>query len=274
MKFKTQSVIQQFSLITLFFLTSIVALAQQSTASQQVSSFTIKAPQLETNKKIWVYLPKNYNTSNKKFSVLYMHDAQNLFDTKTSYAGEWNVDEKLDSINAQLIVIGIEHGKEKRIDELTPYKNEKYGGGNADTYLKFIIETLKPKIDSTYRTKTKPRNTIIMGSSLGGLTSYYATLKYPTVFGKAGVFSPSFWFSKDIYDFTEKSKKINSKIYFLCGDNESDEMVSDLNKMEHLLNINRCYCLNLNEKKIIKGGQHNEKLWRDGFIKAILWLGY
>nr|WP_317126122.1 alpha/beta hydrolase-fold protein [Flavobacterium rhamnosiphilum] len=135
-------------------------------------------------------------------------------------------------------------------------------------------KTLKPKIDETYRTKTDKKNAIIMGSSLGGLTSYYAILKYPEIFGKAGVFSPSFWYSKDIYNLTEKSKKIKSKIYFLCGDTESDDMVSDMNKMEYLLNSNRCYCLNLNEKKIVKGGQHNEKLWRDGFVKAVLWLGY
>ncbi|MFV8369167.1 alpha/beta hydrolase [Flavobacterium sp. LB2R40] len=247
---------------------------RESTASKQVSTFTIEAPQLQTVKKIWIYLPENYLTSKKKFSVIYMHDAQNLFDAKTSYSGEWNVDEKLDSLKAQVIVVGIEHGNDKRIEELTPYKNQKYGGGNADNYLEFIVKTLKPQIDKSYRTKSKKKNTIIMGSSLGGLTSYYAVLKYPEIFGKAGVFSPSFWYSKDIYNLTEKSKKIESKIYFLCGDNESDDMVSDLNKMEYLINSNRCYCLHLNEKKIIKGGQHNEKLWRDNFTKAILWLGY
>tara|TARA_R110002124_G_scaffold734_5_gene3521 strand:- start:3916 stop:4527 length:612 start_codon:yes stop_codon:yes gene_type:complete len=203
-----------------------------------------------------------------------MHDAQNLFDAKTSYAGEWNVDEKLDSINAQLIVIGIEHGNEKRMEELTPFKNEKYGGGNADAYLEFIVKTLKPQIDQKYRTKIKKKNTLIMGSSLGGLVSFYAILKYPKVFGKAGVFSPSFWFSDKIYDVAENTKKIKSKIYFMCGDNESEDMVSDLNKMEYLINTKRCYCLNLNQKRIISGGQHNEKLWRDGFTKAILWLGY
>lgn len=266
--------IQQFNYIILFFLTSIGLLAQQSTASKQLSTFNIHSAELNCDKKIWVYLPKGYANSTKKFSVLYMHDAQNLFDTKTAYAGEWNVDEKLDSIKAQIIVIGIEHGNEKRIDELTPFKNEKHGGGNADNYLQFIVETLKPKIDSTYRTKTKARNTILMGSSLGGLVSYYGALKYPTIFGKAGVFSPSFWFSKEIFDYTEKSKKINTKIYFLCGDNEGESMVADLNKMERLLDKNRCYCLHLNEKRIVKGGQHNEKLWRDGFIKALLWLGY
>lgn len=262
-----------FLLLGLFFAVTNIT-AQESTTSKQVSTFTIEVPQLQTTKKIWVYLPKNYENTKKKYSVLYMHDAQNLFDTKTAYAGEWNVDEKLDSINAQLIVIGIEHGNDKRMEELTPFKNEKYGGGNADAYLEFIVKTLKPQIDQKYRTKTKKKNTLIMGSSLGGLVSFYAILKYPQVFGKAAVFSPSFWFSDKIYDVAENTKKIKSKIYFLCGDNESEDMVSDLNKMENLLNTKRCYCLNLNKKKIVEGGQHNEKLWRDGFTKAILWLGY
>jgi predicted alpha/beta superfamily hydrolase len=266
--------IKRLLLILVLFYTLTNTTAQESTASLQVSTFTIEAPQLNTTKKIWVYLPKHYENSTKKYSVLYMHDAQNLFDSKTSYVGEWNVDEKLDSINAQLIVIGIEHGNEKRIEELTPFKNEKYGGGNADAYLEFIVKTLKPQIDQKFRTKTKKKNTLIMGSSLGGLVSFYAILKYPQVFGKAGVFSPSFWFSDKIFDLAENKKKIKSKIYFMCGDNESEDMVADLNKMEYLLNTKRCYCLNLNEKKIVKGGQHTEKLWRDGFTRAILWLGY
>ena len=168
--------IQQLKLIVIILLFSTVKnFAQESTASKQVSTFTIEAPQLKTAKKIWVYLPKNYLVSKKKYSVIYMHDAQNLFDAKTSYSGEWNVDEKLDSLNAQVIVIGIEHGNDKRLEELTPYKNEKYGGGKATDYLEFIVKTLKPKIDKTYRTKPEKKNTTIMGSSVGGLTSFYAT---------------------------------------------------------------------------------------------------
>lgn len=251
-----------------------VTSAQESSASKNVSTFTIEAPQLKTTKKIWIYLPEDYSATAKKYSVIYMHDAQNLFDSKTAYSGEWNVDEKLDSLKAPVIVVGIEHGNDKRIEELTPFKNEKYGGGNADNYLDFIVKTLKPYIDKNYRTKPKVKNTIIMGSSLGGLVSYYAILKYPETFGKTGVFSPSFWFSNDIYTLTEKAPKIKTKIYFLCGDKESDDMVKDMTKMERLLDTKRCYCLHLTKSKIVKGGEHNEKLWRDGFVKAVLWLGY
>jgi predicted alpha/beta superfamily hydrolase len=245
-----------------------------SQSSTQVSYFTIEATQLNTTKKIWVYLPKNYAASKKKYPVIYMQDGQNLFDSKTAYAGEWNIDETLDSINAQVIVIGIENGGEKRMDELTPFKNEKYGGGNADLYLDFMVKTLKPYVDKTYRTRTNVNNTCIFGSSLGGLISFYAAVKYQKIFGKVGCFSPSFWFNrKEIFDLIEKTKTFKTKIYFLCGDSEGDDdMIKDLNNMENIVNIKRCECKKLNKKVIIKGGNHNEKLWREGFKKAYLWL--
>lgn len=256
----------------IIFLVTLKLNAQDNTRSKNISSFTIEAPQLKTTKKIWIYLPDNYKKSTKKYPVIYMHDAQNLFDLKTSFAGEWEVDETLDAMKAEVIIVGIEHGNDKRLEELTPFPNEKYGGGKGDDYLEFIVKTLKPHIDSVYRTKTKAKNTIIFGSSLGGLISYYAVLKYPEVFGKAGVFSPSFWFSDKIYETTKTSDKIKAKIFFLCGDKESDEMIPDLKKMEILLNRNRCYCLNLNKWVIVKEGEHNEKLWREGFEEAVKWL--
>lgn len=260
-----------------FFFLVMKGWTQETTATSQVSTFNIVSPELQTTKKIWLYLPKNYSASKKKYSVIYMPDAQNLFDAKTAYSGEWNIDEKLDSLSAQVIVVGIEHGNEKRLEELTPYPHEKYGGGKANQYLDFIVNTLKPSIDKKYRTKTNKTHTLIIGSSLGGLTAFYATLKYPEVFGKAGVFSPAFWINrKDIIALTEQNQKIKAKYYFLCGDQEGDDdsMVKDLNTMENIINTKRCSCKHLNTKTIIKGGQHNEKLWRDGFVKALLWLGY
>lgn len=245
----------------------------QSTATKQVSTFEIQAPQLNTTKKIWLYLPKNYDSTNKKYPVIYMFDAQNLFDEKTSFVGEWNIDEKLDSLKAKVIVVGIEHGNDKRIDELTPFTNEKYGGGKADEMLAFLMETLKPEIDKKYRTISNAKNTTIMGSSIGGLTAFYATIKYPEVFGKAGVFSPAFWINKkEILDLVSEKRKIKSKIYFVYGDKESKNMIADVNEMNTLLSTKRCDCKYLTKTKIVKSGEHNEKLWRDNFVKAYLWL--
>lgn len=252
---------------------AVRANGQGNTASAQVSTFTIDAPQLGGPRKIWMYLPKSYASEKKKhYPVLYLHDAQNLFDAKTSFAGEWEVDETLDSLGSDLIVVGIENGGEKRLAELTPFPNEKYGGGGADAYVDFIVKTLKPHIDRVYRTKTARRHTAIGGSSLGGLVSFYAALRHPDLFGKVLCFSPSFWFSNEIYNFAEKQDDIKMKVYFLCGDSESDDMVPDLERMSRLLDTKRCYCEKLTNKKVVKGGKHNEKLWREGFRDAILWL--
>lgn len=263
---------QKFYVSIFILFLSLSFYAQESTAPENVTTFDIFSPELTVQKKIWVYLPKDYDNSDKNFPVIYMHDAQNLFDKKTSFAGEWEVDETLNKMNAQLIIIGIEHGNDKRIDELTPFTNEKYGGGNGENYVRFIIKTLKPKVDSLYRTKSNAKNTAIFGSSLGGLISFYAVIKHPNVFGKAGVFSPSFWFSDEVYSLMKKSETSKAKIFFLCGDKENETMVSDLKKMQTLLDRNRCYCLKLNKTVIVKDGEHNEKLWKENFEQAVKWL--
>ena len=266
--------ILRFLIILVFTFSNLVC--AQSTASTQVSTFIIEAPQLQDEKKIWVYLPIDYSYSNKDYAVIYMHDAQNIFETETSYAGEWNVDEYLDAISEhKAIIIGIEHGNEKRTDELTPYPNEKYGGGKADNYLDFIIHTLKPHIDSTYRTHEDAEHTTIFGSSLGGLLSFYAVMKYPNTFGNAGVFSPSFWFSHRIFDLISKSDfNHDSRFYFLAGSEESEDMIPDLQKMVELL-LTKGVAPDHMKYIIIEGGRHNEELWRNNFPKAYEWLtGY
>jgi alpha-glucosidase len=260
--------IKQFGLYFFFFLVS----TSYSWSQKNVTTFLIEAPQLKTTKKIWVYLPLDYTISKKKYPVMYLQDGQNLFDAVTAYAGEWQIDETLDSLKAAVIIIGIEHGNEKRIEELTPFKNEQYGGGSADLYLEFIVQHLKPYVDSHYRTKTGKYNTAIGGSSLGGLVAYYAALKYPKLFGKAMVFSPAFWINPEVYSLTENTKTLKSKIYFMCGDSESDSMVADMERMIDLVNDKRCSCLHLTHTKIVAQGKHNETLWKNEFAKAYLWL--
>lgn len=259
-------------LLVIMFI-GLPALAQSS-ASKNVNTFTIDAKQLDTIKKIWVYLPESYTSSSKKYPVLYLQDAQNLFDASTSYVGEWKVDETLDSLKLDLIVIGIEHGNEKRIDELTPYPHPEYKGGKADAYLEFILNSLKPKVDSLYNTSTVAEDTFIGGSSLGGLFSYYATLKNPDIFGKAMVFSPSFWYSDDIFDLTERiEQKCLSKnqFYFRAGEKESETMVPLMLKMKELLSTKLDSDVQINIDSI-PNGEHNEKLWAKSFPAAALWL--
>nr|WP_321225538.1 alpha/beta hydrolase-fold protein [uncultured Psychroserpens sp.] len=257
----------------LFLFGFSITIAAQSTASKQISTFKIEAPQLNTYKTIWVYTPKSYEASNKHYPVIYMFDAQNLFDAETSYVGEWKVDEYLDTLtNKDVIIIGIEHGNEKRLEELTPYPHEKHGGGQGDTFLQFIINTVKPHIDVAYRTQPEAEHTSIFGASLGGLMAFYATIKYPETFSKAGVFSPSFWVNDKIFELASSSEiPKTSKFYFLVGSKESDSMVPDQEKMVNLLKEKGVDENNI-KNIIIKGGEHNEKLWSENFPKAFEWL--
>ncbi len=247
-----------------------------TTNNVHIFSERFKMPQLNRERKIWIYLPPNYENSTKKFPVLYLHDGQNLFDDATSYAGEWQIDETLNKLSKNkdlnLIVVGIENGGDKRLSEYSPWENKEYGIAEGDAYLEFVVHTLKPEIDLAFRTKTQANQTAIMGSSMGGLISHYAGLKYPKVFGNVGVFSPSFWYADEIYNFTKTHTDLKQvKIYFMTGDKESEDMVLNTEKMINILKTNGFSEKNL-FLKVVPNGTHSESLWRTEFEEAICWL--
>lgn len=236
--------------------------------------FTI--PKLNRSRQIRVYLPPNYESSEQSFPVLYMHDGQNLFDDATSYAGEWGVDETLNQLHRDnqlsLIVVGIDNGGEKRMNELSPWPNKEFGAAEGKAYMDFIVNTIKPYIDVKYRTLSNASNTGIMGSSMGGFISHYAAFDYSSTFSKAGIFSPSYWFSEDVFDFsqTQKLRKI-SRLYFLMGGEEGRDMVDDFNKMTLMLRTDGLTDSSMSSR-VVPDGEHNEAFWREEFRRAVLWL--
>lgn len=249
-----------------------------STASPQVYvlSETFPMPQLNTSRRVWLYLPKDYHTSQKTYPVIYMHDGQNLFDKSTSFLNEWRVDESLDSLYSLgdygCIVVAIDNGGASRLAEYTPWPNPQYGGGKGDIYLQFITESLKPYIDSVYRTKKESRFTAIAGSSLGGLISHYAGLVYPETFGKIGSLSSSFWFSPKIYrEVTLRGVGEESAYYLSTGTNESSGQVFDVQRMGDTLRLAGLAEKDLNVA-IIQGGKHEEALWAREFPIMYQWF--
>ncbi len=249
-----------------------------STATAQVSvvSESFEMPELGRKRKIRLYLPPNYATSNVNYPVLYMHDGQNLFDHATSFAGEWQVDESLNTYFEKtgkgIIVVGIDHGGNFRIPEYTPWRNPNYGGGEGAKYMQFVVKTLKPYIDKYYRTLPDKANTALMGSSLGGLISHFGALEYPQIFGKVGVFSPSFWFSDSTYILANKKANIqDTKMYFLAGGAESATMLAELEKMLQTIKQAGFKPENMHSK-VIPSGTHSEGFWRNEFPFAIEYL--
>lgn len=243
---------------------------QGSTAAKNVQTFSIKSAVLNESRTVWVYLPLNYSKS-KKYPVLYLFDGQNLFDAKTAYSGEWEVDETLNALKAELIVIGLNHGNEKRLEELTPFVHEKYGGGKAAVFIEFLTQEVMPEIKKRFSVSTDRKNIGIGGSSLGGLTAFFAAFEHSKIFGRALVFSPSFWYDSKVYDLPLNGEQ-KPKLYFMCGDSESETMVAEITNMIDILKNKRNYTETELPFKIIPKGNHNEQLWRSQFSEAIQYL--
>ena len=230
-------------------------------------------PQLNRNRRIWIYLPHSYATTKKKYPVLYMHDGQNLFDHATAGFGEWGVDEALDTLGQQsgeMIVVAVDHAGEKRINEYTPFDTDQFGKGEGDAYVDFLVQTLMPYINNHYRTKRSARFTAIAGSSMGGLISYYAMLKYPDSFGAAGVFSPAFWINPGLKDYTiQKATKAKGRMYFYAGQQEGESMVPDLSTYAEILNQKSKLEIKTHFRP---EGKHSEETWREEFPLFYSWL--
>ncbi|MEI8074925.1 MAG: alpha/beta hydrolase-fold protein [Bacteroidota bacterium] len=246
------------------------------TASPQVKILdtAFQMPQLNRQRRIWLYLPKNYAVTSKTYPVIYLNDGQNLFNEQTAAFGEWGIDECLDSLQNQIgrevIIVGVDNGNGKRMTEYNPYDHLQFGKGEGKAYVDFLVNTLKPYIDNKYRTKKSVDFTIIGGSSMGADISLFACFEYPNIFGSALLFSPAFWVTPGLYEAAENFTTTHQpKFYFYAGGKESTTMVSDMNKMTGILEKKN----NIQIRKVINPlGQHNEASWRAAFPDAYRWL--
>ncbi len=165
----------------------------------------IFSPELNETIKVDVWTPNGYTTS-KKYPVVYMHDGQNLFDANSTWNHQaWEIDSVMGMLIVEnkirpAVVVGIHSVDTTRIGDLMPERVVEMtppgkvrdfidmmcrGQYRADEYLSFIVNTLKPTIDSHFSTLTDRKSTSIMGSSMGGLISIYGVTEYPEVFGAA-----------------------------------------------------------------------------------------
>ncbi len=252
----------------------------QATGSTAAANVTVleqrfEMPGLERSRTVRLYLPADYQASNEHYPVLYMHDAQNLFDARTSYAGEWQVDEQLNLLAQQglkLIVVGIDNGGEFRNQELLPFSGPPIGEAQGDQYLQFIVTVVKPYIDQHYRTKADAAHTGIMGSSMGGLISHYALLKYPDVFGLYGLFSPAYWtVGPQIQRFSSQLPAPGQRLYFYMGLQEGGSMVPDIEQVVRQL-ARKGMTAQQAQYRLVEGADHNEAAWAAEFSRAVLWL--
>jgi len=248
----------------------------QSGSLVKVNNFW--SPQLGNSRTLILYLPPSYNENRlKRYPVVYMHDGQNLFDASTSAFGtEWRVDETL---NAQIpagqteevIVVGV-YNTSNRIWEYTPCCDGTYGGGGANTYERFLIDTVKPYVDQTYRTLPGKENTAIMGSSLGGLVSCYIARRNPQVFTKAGCMSSSFWWNSEAFTVQVEQSTAHPAVRFYLDAGTVNDGLPQTTRMDNALLADGYVQGGDLNFYVAQGASHNEASWAARVGIPLSWL--
>jgi predicted alpha/beta superfamily hydrolase len=179
------------------------ALARPTTLTGDIRRHAAFASKHVQARDVWVWLPPGYgadSSATRRYPVIYFHDGNNVFDRATSFLGiEWAVDETADRLVQAgavppFIAVAIANSDD-RMAEYTPTVDAHHGGGRAEAYGRFLIEELKPFVDTTYRTEPGTATTGVVGSSLGANVSLWLGLEHPETFTRIGVVSPAAWFA-------------------------------------------------------------------------------
>lgn len=241
-----------------------IADAQQTRAlNEEFRLHDFHSKFLPKKRAVIVWLPPGYHSEPaKRYPVLYMHDGGSVFIL-------WRIDEIAKPLITSrqvepLIIVMVNHGgtEDDRFDEYTPTKPPNFkSGGKADSYGQMLVEELKPFIDSKYRTLTDPANTGLGGASLGGIVSLHLGLKYPLVFGKLAVMSPSVWW--DNKHIVRNVKQLKSKpalrIWLDIGTGEGQRAVDDVKELRNAF-VKKGWVLNSDLIHFeAKGSGHNEE---------------
>jgi predicted alpha/beta superfamily hydrolase len=237
----------------------------------------ISSRYLNNSRDLDIYLPPSYfKNPQKRYPVLYMHDGNNLFYPQIAFGGmPWKVDSTIDNmINNKLIeeviVVGIHNTIGRNYEytwtEMHSYHGKEGGGGSK--YARFLIDELKPFIDYRFRTLSDRNNTAVMGSSLGGLISFYLGLFHHDVFGKIGMISPSLWWDKGIAfkhvfhipPHLQIWMDMGTKEGYKRATKENINIVMTRYMKEHLIRFGYREGYNFAYMED-KGGMHNEYWW-------------
>lgn len=238
------------------------------------------SPQLRNRRDVDVYLPASY-PSGVRYPVVYMKDGQNLSDAAAAFAGTWNLEATIDRLawrGIDTIIVGVHNAGRDRLAEYSPFPDARHGGGEADEYLAFLVDTLKPRIDRMFNTRRDRDSTAILGSSMGGLLSLYAFFRYPSVFGRAGVMSPSIWFGQGaVLDFIQAARMPPGRLYLDVGTAEGAGTLRDVRRLGRLL-VRRGFRRRRSTKgstlRYVEeaGARHNEAAWAGRLEDALAFL--
>lgn len=220
-----------------------------------------------------VYLPSTFTPEVPRFA-LYMFDGQNVFDDPPSFAGGWHLHAAVEKLARSKrpapIVVGIDHGGQTRIDELSPFGAE-VRAGSLDVLLDWLAGSLIPRLAAALPLLGGPVGAVVGGSSMGGLAALYAHFRRPRDFGGALAMSPSFWLGDgEILRWVAAQPVPEmSRIYLDCGVKEGRGMVLPQVAAMAAQLANRGYDPDRLMFRADPRGAHSEASWRRRLPRAL-----
>lgn len=225
----------------------------------------VAVPGLAAPRRVRVYVPAGHEPGPRP--ALFLFDGQNVFDDEPSFAGGWRAHEAVDRMPPRRtiapIVIGIDHGADKRISELSAWSEGRITG-EADRFLDGVVGSIVPWAQRELGLQKGAVSAVIGGSSMGGLAALYAHYRHPEVFGGAICMSPSFWIAqRAIFRYVEERPTPPiSRVYLDCGAKEArGRMLPLVAKMADHLKA-RGYPEGQLRWRPDARGQHSESHWR------------
>lgn len=150
---------------------------------------------------IQVALPQNYNSSDEKFSTLYLLDGPENFDFVANHCVEISDHYAV----ANVLVVSIGYGRDREMDYTPTNISSSTGGG--ENFLHFIESQLIPRIEQDFNADTTRSSRVILGHSYGGLLGAYALAVNNNLFGNYILLSPSLWFDNEVSLLLEKQHR-------------------------------------------------------------------
>lgn len=140
---------------------------------------------------VLVWLPPGYAdpaNAARSYPVLYLHDAQNLFEAHAGVPAEWRVDETATELIEAgeiepLVIVGVPHAGPGRVGEYLPGPELEGVEPGGDAYVAFLVGEVMPRIERAFRVKTGRQHTGIGGSSMGAAIALHAAARHPERFG-------------------------------------------------------------------------------------------
>jgi enterochelin esterase-like enzyme len=235
-----------------------------------------------------VWLPPSYDDHPERtYPVLYLFDAQNLFEEEATPWGDWGADETATRLIAEgaireLIIVGVPHAGAARSQEYLPFDDGRGAEPHGEAFGRWFIGEVAPRVERAFRVSSRREETAVGGSSYGSVISLHLATHYPEKIGAALLESfPPARQGSGAAAYFDAIEAWPERVFIGVGDQEFGGGPDNADRNAGYVQWNqslrdRMLASGLEEEAVrlvvTPGARHNEQAWRDRLPEALGFL--